>query len=37
VANYSRPKRECKSRLRLFLHFQDSPSVTCVRVKYDLI
>jgi hypothetical protein len=23
VANYSRPKRECKSRLRLFLLFQD--------------
>jgi hypothetical protein len=37
VANYSRPKRECKSRLRLFLHFQGSPSITCAWIKYDLI
>jgi hypothetical protein len=37
VANYSRPKWECKSRLRLFLHFQDSLSITCAWIKYDLI
>ncbi len=37
VANYSRPKRECKSRLRLFPDFLHGHHITCLWIKYDFI